>query len=56
MEVEAEPIVHEQYEEYVKQVKYKKLDYIYAEVEAEKNVDIRTSHGFSRRTDSMMKL
>ena len=38
MEVAAEPIVHEQYEEYFKQVECKESDYIYAEVEAEKNV------------------
>ena len=36
MEVEAEPKVHEQYEEYVKQVECKESDYI----SAEKNVDM----------------
>ena len=40
MEVEIEPNVHEQYEEYVKQVEWKQQDYISSEVEAEKNVDM----------------
>ena len=37
---EAEPNVHEQYEEYVKRVECKESDYISAEIEAEKNVDM----------------
>ena len=40
MEVETEPNVYEQYEEYVKQVEVKQSDDISAEVDDEKNVDI----------------
>ena len=40
MEVETEPDVYEQYEEYVKQVEVKQSDDIFAEVEDEKNVDV----------------
>ena len=40
MEVETEPNVYEQYEEYVKQVEVKQSDDISAEVEDEKNVDV----------------
>ena len=43
MEVEAEPNVHEQYEEYFKQVECQESDDISAEVEAEKNVDMVSS-------------
>ena len=40
MEVETEPNVYEQYEEYAKQVEVKQSDDISAEVEDEKNVDV----------------
>ena len=40
MEVETEPNVHKQYEEYVKRVEWKQLDDMFAEVEAAKNVDM----------------
>jgi hypothetical protein len=40
MEVEAEPNVYEQYEEYVKQVEVKQSDDISAEVDDEKNADV----------------
>ena len=40
MEVETEPNVYDQYEEYVKQVEVKPLDDTSAEVEAEKNTDV----------------
>ena len=40
MEVETEPNVYEQYEEYVTQVEVKQSDYISAKVEDEKNVDV----------------
>ena len=40
MEVETEPYVHEQCEEYVKQVEYKQSDDIFAEVDNEKNADL----------------
>jgi hypothetical protein len=40
MEVETEPNVYEQYEEYVTQVEVKQSDDISAEVEDEKNVDV----------------
>ena len=40
MEIEIEPNVYEQYEEYVKQVEVKQSDDISAEVEDEKNVDV----------------
>ena len=40
MEVETEPNVKEQDEEYVKQVEVKQVDDISAEVEDEKNVDV----------------
>ena len=40
MEVETEPNVYEQYEEYVKQVEVKQSDDISAEVDDEKNVDV----------------
>ena len=40
MEVETEPNVFKQYEEYVKQVEGKQLDDISAEVDDENNVDV----------------
>ena len=40
MEVETEPNVYDQYEEYVKQVEVKQSDDISAEVDDEKNVDV----------------
>ena len=40
MEVETEPNVYEQNEEYVTQVEVKQSDDISAEVEDEKNVDV----------------
>jgi hypothetical protein len=40
MEVDAEPNVYEQYEEYVKQVEVKESDDISAEVDDVKNVDV----------------
>jgi hypothetical protein len=40
MEVETEPNVYEQFEEYVKQVEVKQSDDISAEVDYEKNVDV----------------
>ena len=40
MEVETEPNVYEQYEEYVKQVEVKQSNDISAEVDDEKNVDV----------------
>ena len=40
IEVETEPIVYEQNEEYVKQVEMKQSEDISAEVEDEKNVDV----------------
>jgi hypothetical protein len=40
MEVETEPNIYEQYEEYVKQVEVKQSDDISAEVEDEKDVDV----------------
>ena len=40
MEVETEPNVYEQYEEYVTQVEVKQSDDISAEVEDEKNVEV----------------
>jgi hypothetical protein len=40
MEVETEPNVYEQYEEYVKQVEVEQSDDISAEVDDEKNVDV----------------
>ena len=42
MEVETEPDVYEQYEEYVKQVEVKQSDDIFAEVEDETNVHVRS--------------
>ena len=40
MEVETEPNVYDQYEEYVKQVEVKQSNDISAEVDDEKNVDV----------------
>ena len=40
MEVETEPNVYDQYEEYVKQVEVKQSDDISAEVDDEKNVEV----------------
>ena len=40
MEVETEPNVYDQYEEYVKQVEVKQSDDISAEVDDEKNIDV----------------
>ena len=40
MEVETEPNIYEQYEEYVRQVAVKQSDDISAEVEDEKNVNV----------------
>ena len=40
MEVETEPNVYDQYEEYVKQVEVKQSDDISAKVDDEKNIDV----------------
>ena len=40
MEVQTEPNVDGQYDEYVKHVKVKQMDDISAEVEDEKNIDL----------------
>ena len=40
MEVDTDPNVYDQYEEYVKQVEVKQSDDISAEVDDEKNIDV----------------